>query len=59
MTGLVFMTKGDLSDPKFKRVRRITAGIDIKKNMMNKYYFSIFMVRRSIYAMIPIVFYQY
>ena len=58
-TILMFKTKGDLSDIKFKRMTRFTTGINVKKHCLNKYYFSIFMVRRTIYASIPAIFIGY
>lgn len=53
---LVYKTNGDLSDAKYKRVRRITDGINLKRHWLNKYYFPIFMIRRSVFAIIPVLF---
>ena len=55
----IYVTQGDLSHEKFKRVRKITAGLNLKKNMLIKYYFPIFMFRRTIYVMIPVIFKGY
>ena len=59
VTKLIYTTDGDLSDDKFIRVRRVTAGLKIKKNCLNKYFYPMFMIRRTVYVMIPVIFKGY
>ena len=39
----------------YKRVRRLTLGINIKKHWLNKFYFATYMIRRAIFVYLPIV----
>ena len=52
-------TKGDLLQEKWERVRRLTEGLKVSRHKLVKYYFSLFMIRRSIFCMIPVIFYNY
>lgn len=59
ISGFIYYTNGDLSKPKYKRIKKVTEGLNIKKHWINKYYFPIFMIRRVIYVAIPLFQYKY
>ena len=46
------------TDEAEEKYGRLVAGISLKRNEYTIWYFSIFMIRRLIFAMIPVVFRQ-